>query len=344
MQRMLLGPLESIYEFICEILISSLAASDLPQFPSDDFLLLIGDIATYEPKGQFFDLAVLHTIHDSDVAQHVPTTGTIPIADLAGACGVPEVHLRRLLRHANTNRIFTELAPDVIAHTLTSRRLAHDPLMRATVSMLVDEMFPAAPCLSPAIRKYGTSPTEMAWAIASGARRPMVDELEAEHPNRAAQFAAFMKFNWSQQQPLQPLIDNFDWVALGEANVVDVGGGMGRASIALAKAFSKLKFTVQGFQKVVETGERAFLEEAKMYEGLKERITFMAHNAFDHQPLKAARVYLFRSVFHDWPDASCVAILQSLVPALEEGATVLINDYVMPGPGELSFMEERRVR
>lgn len=229
---------------------------------------------------------------------------------------------------------------------MVSQRLAHDPLTRATVSMLVDEMFPAAACLSPAIRKYGMSQkaTDTAWAIANRARRPMVDELEAEHPERANQFAAFMKFNWSQQQPLQTLIDSFDWGALGEAHVVDVGGGMGHASFALAKAFPKLTFTVQDFKKVVENRERAFLEEAKAHEGLKERITFMAHNAFEVQPVGHARIYLFRSVFHDWPDKSCIAILQALVPALAEGATVLINDYVMPDPGELSFMEDRRAR
>ena len=218
--------------------------------------------------------------------------------------------------------------------------------MRATVGMLVDEMFPAAACLSRAMRDYGPSPeaTDTAWALANDASQPMVDELEAEHPERAAQFAAFMKYNWSVQQPLQPLVENFDWAALGTGHVVDIGGGMGHASIALAKAFPNLTFTVQDFKKVVERGERMFLEEVRDQAELRKQVTFMAHDAFQDQRVKGASVYLFRSVFHDWPDDSCIAILRRLVPALEEGATVLINDYVMPGPGELEFLEERRAR
>jgi hypothetical protein len=112
--------------------------------------------------------------------------------------------LCRILRHAMSNRIFTEPVPEAISHTLISSRLAHDLVMPATVDMLADEMFPAAACLSRAMRKYGTSmkPTDTSWALANDAHRPMVEELEAEHPERAAQFAAFMKYNWSVQQPL----------------------------------------------------------------------------------------------------------------------------------------------
>lgn len=91
----------------------------------------------------------------------------------------------------------------------------------------------------------------------------MLEELEAEHPERAEQFAAFMKYNWSLQQPLQPLIDNFSWAALEVGHVVDVGGGMGHVSIALAKAFPSLTSTVQDFKKVVENGEWIFLEETQ---------------------------------------------------------------------------------
>lgn len=185
--------------------------------------------------------------------------------------------------------------------------------MRATVGMLADEMFPAAGCLSRAMRKYGYSSkaTDTAWALANHAQRPMVEELEAEHPERAAQFAAFMKYNWSVQQPLQPLIDNFDWAALGAQHVVDIGGGMGHASIALAKAFPDLTFTVQDFEKVVETGERMFLEETQEQTELRKRVKFMAHDAFENQPIKGASVYLLRSVLHDWPDGNCVEILRS---------------------------------
>ena len=111
--------------------------------------------------------------------------------------------------------------------------------MRATMSMLIDEQFPAAACLSRAMQKYGasTEATDTAWALANHAQRPIVDELDAEYPEGAAHFAAFMKHNWSVQQPLQPLIDNLDWVALGAGQVIDVGGGMGTPALRLQGLF-----------------------------------------------------------------------------------------------------------
>jgi 6-hydroxytryprostatin B O-methyltransferase len=297
-------------------------------------------------QGNLYDIACLHIIHDFKIAEHVPTEGTVTVAKLANITGIPTVQLHRILRNAMTNRIFREPAPGAISHTPISYRLAHDSVVRATVGMLADEMFPAAACLSRAMQKDGASieATDAAWALANNAQRPMVEELEAEHPERAAQFAAFMKYNWSAQHPLQPLIDNFDWAALGAQHAVDVGGGMGHASIALAKAFPELTFTVQDFEKVVETGERMFLEETPEQAKLRKQVKFMAHDAFEDQPIKGAGVYLLRSVLHDWPDESCVAILRRLVPALEKGATVLVNDYVMPGPGELELIDERRAR
>ena len=86
-----------------------------------------------------------------------------------------------------------------------------------------------------------------------------------------------------------------------------------------------------------------FFEEVQE-QGLKKRVKFMAHNAFEDQLVKGASVYLFRSLLHDWPDESCVKILRRLVPALEEDAMVLINDHIMTGPGELELIEERRAR
>lgn len=294
------------------------------------------------------DITCLHVIHDFKIAEHVPVESTITVERLATISGIPTVQLHRILRHAMTNRIFEEPVPGEISHTAISLRLAKDPVMRATISMLVDEMFPAAACLARALQRNGASiqSTNSAWALANNASRPMVEELETEHPERAVQFAAFMKHNWSVQHPLQPLIDNFDWAALGKEHVVDVGGGMGHASIALAKAFPDLTFTVQDFEKVVETGERLFFEETSDPEqpSLRERVTFMAHDAFEDQPVRGAGVYLLRSVLHDWPDEDCVRILHKLVPALKKGAIVLINDFVMPQPGELALLDERRAR
>ncbi|KAK3291693.1 S-adenosyl-L-methionine-dependent methyltransferase [Chaetomium fimeti] len=62
-----------------------------------------------------------------------------------------------------------------------------------------------------------------------------------------------------------------------------------------------------------------------------EGIEVVAHDFFTPQPVKGARFYYFRNVFHNWPDHKCVEILRNIVPAMDpEYSTLLIDDYVLP--------------
>lgn len=74
-----------------------------------------------------------------------------------------------------------------------------------------------------------------------------------------------------------------------------------------------------------------------------DRITFMAHDFFAPQPVKAD-VYFFRWIFHNWSDAYCVKILQALIPALTPGAKVIVSEAVMPGPDGIPKKMEAMVR
>ena len=78
---------------------------------------------------------------------------------------------------------------------------------------------------------------------------------------------------------------------------------------------------------------------------LKGHVEFMEHSIFNPQPI-AADVYLFRHVLHDWPDADCVKILKALVPALKEGARVLLSEGVMKetSHGRTALLEDMHVR
>lgn len=47
-----------------------------------------------------------------------------------------------------------------------------------------------------------------------------------------------------------------------------------------------------------------------------------------------ARIYYFRSIFHDWPDEKCVEILENTKRAMKKGySKILINDWVLPDIG-----------
>ena len=121
--------------------------------------------------------------------------------------------------------------------------------------------------------------------------------------------------------------------------VVDVGGSEGKYSIALARSFPNLKFIVQDLPAVVRAVGTKHLVPSE----LADRVTFMAHDMFKEQPV-SADVYLYRWVFHDWPDAYVVKILRQLIPSFKPGARLIINDTILPEPNTLSELHERKVR
>ncbi|KAI0018327.1 O-methyltransferase [Xylariomycetidae sp. FL0641] len=77
---------------------------------------------------------------------------------------------------------------------------------------------------------------------------------------------------------------------------------------------------------------------------LSDRVSFMANDFFQDQPVRDADVYHFRCIFHDWSDQYCLKLLRALMPALKPGAGVIISDFVVPDSGTTSWYREGLVR
>ena len=135
------------------------------------------------------------------------------------------------------------------------------------------------------------------------------------------------------------LARGFPWASLGRETVVHVGGSEGKYGIALAQSFPELTFLIQDLPAVV----RAINTKRPLPLELKHRVSFMALETFTEQPV-SADVYMFRFVFHDWPDAYVVKILRQLIPALKPGARVIIRDSNLPERNMLSELYERKIR
>lgn len=65
----------------------------------------------------------------------------------------------------------------------------------------------------------------------------------------------------------------------------------------------------------------------------ENRVTFLGHDFFTPQPVHGADVYVFKKVFHDWPDADVVRILRAQTAALHAGARILIIENVVDRSG-----------
>ena len=164
----------------------------------------------------------------------------------------------------------------------------------------------------------------------------MFDYL-GKHPEKARRFTSAISTLVPSGRPATFLTQAFDWASIEHGKVVDVGGSQGGVSILLAEAFPKLTFVVQDLPEALKGAKD------KVPAAVKDRITFMEHDFFTDQPVEGD-VYLLRAIFHNWPDAYCLKILQKLVPALRNGAKLVINDSLVPEPGTLSLLAERNIR
>lgn len=147
---------------------------------------------------------------------------------------------------------------------------------------------------------------------------------------------AMVYFNSIDNLSANHLYSAFDWTSAKQ--FVDIGGSAGSTAVALATRLPDLEIVIQDQAGLQEQANRSIPLE------LAHRVRFMPHDFFKTQPVLRADVYHFRWIFHDWPDKFCLRLLRALIPALKNGARVIISDFVVPESGTTSWYQEGLVR
>jgi hypothetical protein len=106
--------------------------------------------------------------------------------------------------------------------------------------------------------------------------------------------------------------------------VVDVGGGQGVLLEAILRAAPRSRGVLLDRPPVVERS-RERLEAA----GLGGRCTFVPGDFFGDVP-SGGDAYLLSRVIHDWGDADAVRILAACRAAMDDRATLLLVEAIMP--------------
>ena len=88
------------------------------------------------------DMMTNAAIYKFNIADHVPVGSEAPFEEVAAKCGMALRDFKMIVRYAMTNFIFCEPRPGFIAHTAASRVLAENKLLRALMSMAVNELYP----------------------------------------------------------------------------------------------------------------------------------------------------------------------------------------------------------
>lgn len=260
--------------------------------------------------------------------------------ELSSRCGLNVKDLQRILRYSMTSFIFCEPRPGVVRHTAASQMLAQDNLFRDFIANVCEVRFPASAHAVDALEKYGLSqsPNQSGFSLSRNTDRGLYDEL-AQCPEEARRWNAAMSA-LAQQLDMDWISASFRSCAksITTPTIVDVGGGRGQVSLALAERMPNASFVVQ------DASDMAIAQGQQDTAELKNRISFQFYDFRTPQLCCNADVYYFKNIFHNWPDASCVEILRNQIPALKPGATILIDDFTLHEPGSLPWCEERRRR
>ncbi|XDG01437.1 hypothetical protein ABKA04_001052 [Annulohypoxylon sp. FPYF3050] len=234
-------------------------------------------------------------------------------------------------------------SPGIIGHTAASAHLARDPAFCNFLRWLTVDLAAVQASLPATARRWPQSErmNECAVNFASGTNGNFWQWMtrDPQRQTRFHQAIAGFAGGGSGLKGRSLDIEAYPWAeTLGsKAVIVDVGGGSGYFSRALALAYPEFTITVQD-------RAAAFASSASQPDN-PLNLQFQEHDFFTPQPLRGADAYFLRHILHDWPRAEAVLILRALLPALKPGARVLVSEHLMPG-GERggSLLEEKMTR
>lgn len=248
------------------------------------------DIGKWKPHASAGTTYVRGRPDEGRAASLVPLDGSISLVELNEKTSLDPVNLARVLRHSMTNGIFQEPGPGHIAHTAASRALATDGDLQAWVGFNAEENFPAAASVLTSLQTYpeASSFTRAGFNFAFDTvdKEPVFHTIGRDHDRALRMSKAMASLTGGQGYEMEHFVDSYDMSDINErgGTFVDLGGGHGFVSLALAKRWDKMRFVVQDLPKVIDTVPGAACDEA----GVDKRVRFEKHDFLQSQPLKNA--------------------------------------------------------
>ncbi|KAI4173394.1 MAG: hypothetical protein LQ343_002926 [Gyalolechia ehrenbergii] len=248
--------------------------------------------------------------------------------DLQALTGAEDALLVRIMRLLTAMGVFTQTSEQRYVATPISKAWTAPPVEGATRHLFDEAAFSLSQLpvyLQQTEYRNPVNTTNSPFQHAFQTNLKMWEYI-SERPPRLNAFNTFMegqregRIPWFHHFPVQD--------SLGDVSkdtdavlIVDVGGGRGHDMEAFKSAFPQQqgKLILQDLPMTIEDISH-----------LKPGIEAMKHNFFTPQPVKGAKAYYFRNIFHDWPDSEARVILQHAADAMKKGySRLLINEWVL---------------
>ncbi|KAI1373457.1 S-adenosyl-L-methionine-dependent methyltransferase [Hypoxylon crocopeplum] len=340
------------------------AAGSIEELISDPAIRLLSLSSQYF-ESRALHIAAEH--HVTDIL-HGHNDAGVHVSVIAKKIGIEERKLSRVLRCLTSQHVFRETATDTFANNTVSKALVGNEDLRAYIMLFALDIHSASDYLPVALTdsKFGPSykVEETAFNLAVGTDLPRWGWLEAPVP--ASQVRRVNSLGYPHHQPIdarsngdgsagkqggdmirRPELEifgramvgggkvfgaahvvDYPWGELGDATVVDIGGGIGGFPLQLSELYPKLNFVVQDRAANVAQGE-PFWAERNPTALASGKVRLMVHDFFQENPVKDAEVYWLRYILHDWSDDYCIQILSQIRKAMGPKSRLLVADQVM---------------
>lgn len=274
--------------------------------------------------------SALMTLIKAGVIQEIAKSESPSSADhLAAVSGADRLLIVRLLRPLNALGFVKETSQEEYAPTAITKTLVERAMLGGYQFMS-----------SAATRSLANMPfylEKTGFKNVEGAPGPFQDAHHTEDnmfqwlikdPPMMGNFNALMT---GQRADRQQWFDFFDvhGILLRGAKtnptttlLVDIAGGEGHDISELHKHYPDApgRLILQDLPQVIDS-----IQE------LTPKVERQKHDFFQTQPIRGARCYYFRSIFHDWPDADCIKILKRTAEAMTPGySKLLLSEFILP--------------
>lgn len=243
---------------------------------------------------------------------------------LAALTSAKADRLYQLLRTSASRGVFTEDEAGRFSNTPMSECLRTGVAGPArTTALLLGEVF--YPIFSELMHsvKTGTPAFDRMFG------QPFFDYV-ATKPELGQLFDAHMTTLYERQ--MQPLVDAYDFSAVGR--ILDVGGGRGTVIRTLLARIPDLECGLFDLPGVAERARQGLAAD-----GLSDRCTVESGSFFKAVP-PGYDTYLLKHVLHDWDDAQCTIILESVRRAIAKAGRLLVLEQIVPDGNEPAMSKE----
>ncbi|KAJ3113077.1 hypothetical protein HDU96_003820 [Phlyctochytrium bullatum] len=264
----------------------------------------------------------LYVATKHELFEHIPEAPASVSADeLAAKLGLQAPFVYRLLRLVTTAGVLTLNKDRTFSLTPKGKLMRKDhPMSLAGVLLLEESLYHRRGWEHlDHIVKNGSDQT--GFQLAHG--KPWLDLLMTDGNYRTLFDAAMKSFTGVENQFA---LEAYDWKSV--KTVADIGGNQGQLLCALAAANPHLTGYVLDIPPVVAASH------VPQETGTADRIRLVPGDFFMPDQIEPVDVYIMKHVLHDWDDAACIKILQSIHKKSPAHARLVNFDFLIPNPGE----------